>query len=72
LLTDVIRSKARTARYDLVGGVPTNSPPSENLHELALEWEHHGGVDYVIARIRLFANLGAPTYVVVAGTAKLA
>jgi hypothetical protein len=69
LLTDVVLSKARTARYDLVGGVPTSSPPSENLHELSLEWEHHGGVDYAIVKIRLFANLGAPTYVVVAGTA---
>jgi hypothetical protein len=39
-----------------------------NLHELELNWHRSDGVDYALVRIRLFANLGAPTYLVVAGS----
>jgi hypothetical protein len=67
LLLDVIREEARSTRYDLIGGA-RNDDHSENLHELALIRQRAGGVDYALVRIRLFANLGAPTYLVVAGS----
>jgi hypothetical protein len=70
LLKELIREPARAARYDLVGGAPTVEPPSENLHELDLTSQKSGATNYVIVKIRLFANLGAPSYLVVAGTTK--
>jgi hypothetical protein len=69
-LLDLITTEARSARYDLVGGMPSDTTPSDNLHELELNWHQFNGIDYALVKIRLFANLGAPTYVVVAGTAK--
>jgi hypothetical protein len=70
MLLDLITTEARSARYDLVGGMPSGATPSDNLHELELDWHQFNGIDYAVVKIRLFANLGAPTYVVVAGTAK--
>lgn len=70
-LLDFIRTAATSPRYDLVGGTPSGEP-SENLHELELYWERVAGVHYALVKIRLFANLGAPTYLVIAGTAKAA
>lgn len=71
LLIDLIKMTAKATRYDLVGGIPTTEPASNNLHELGLFWQQSNGVNYLIVRIRLFANLGAPTYLVVAGTSKI-
>ncbi len=67
MLLELIRTEARSARYDLIGGMPSTDP-SDNLHELELNWHRSEGVDYALVRIRLFANLGAPTYLVVAGS----
>jgi len=64
---EIVRAEARSARYDLIGGMPSTDP-SDNLHELELNWHRSEGVDYALVRIRLFANLGAPTYLVVAGS----
>ncbi|QND72103.1 hypothetical protein [Tardiphaga robiniae] len=69
-LLELIRTEATTARYDLVGGLSGTGEPSENLHELELNWETNNGINYAVVTIRLFASLGAPTYLVVAGTAK--
>lgn len=70
LLPAVIRQPASSQQYSLIGGEPNPSPASENLHELHLEWHRYGETDYATVRIRLFANLGAPTYWVVAGGSK--
>jgi hypothetical protein len=67
MLLDVIKEKARATRYDLIGGM-RNDAVSENLHELTLSRYVGNGVDYALVSIRLFANLGAPTYLVVAGS----
>jgi hypothetical protein len=71
-LLDLIKTEPRGVRYDLIGGTLGNEPPSTNLHELELNWRNVDGVDYAVIKIRLFASLGAPTYLVVAGTAKAA
>ena len=69
LLRELIRNKHPTnQRYDLVGGTSDSEGPSDNLHELGAEWRPAKGITYAVVRIRLFANLGAPTYLVVAGT----
>jgi len=70
LLLDVIRQPVADQRYDLVGGEREDSPATDNLHELRLEWHRYGSAVYATVRIRLFANLGAPTYWVVVGTPK--
>jgi len=69
-LPDFIRAKEPSPRSDFVGGIPDDLPPSENLHELALEWRNSRNLAYAVVKIRLFANLGMPTYLVVAGKAK--
>jgi hypothetical protein len=70
LLLEVIQSEAKSQRYDLIGGRPEDSPASDNLHELELYWQQVNTNSYAVVKIRLFANLGAPTYLVVAGEAK--
>lgn len=67
MLLDLIRNEPRDARYDLVGGTLLNEPATGNLHELALESRKVESASYVVVKIRLFASLGAPTYLVVAG-----
>jgi hypothetical protein len=67
LLLDVIKKTPIAMPHDLVGGELTTKPPTTNLHELDLHSVNVGSVEYVVVRIRLFANLGAPTYAVVAG-----
>jgi hypothetical protein len=67
LLNEFIRTGETVGRFHFVGGNIENSPPSENLHELGIDWWKVGQVDYAVVRIRLFASLGAPTYLVVAG-----
>lgn len=51
---------------------PTNmmhSPSGEGkwLHQASIYAERHNGVEYVTAKVRLFANFGMPTYKVVVG-----
>jgi hypothetical protein len=66
LLLEVIREEAAAPRFDLIGCSPMEAP-SNNLHEIGIKWQSSSGTDYAIARIRLFASLGAPTYLVIAG-----
>jgi hypothetical protein len=52
----------------LIGGFPDHLPPSDTLHEIGLERRTAAnGKAYAVAKIRFFANLGAPTYCVVVG-----
>ena len=53
--------------YHLVGGEQNETPPSNALHELGLEYREGSDGRYLVAHIRLFANLGAPNYLVVVG-----
>jgi hypothetical protein len=69
-LPDFIKNDARSPRFDLIGGNSQTEPMTANLHELGIEWMHANGSDYAVVRIRLFSNLGAPTYLVIAGTRK--
>ncbi len=57
------------ACYDLVGGNPIDIAPSEpdELHQLGHEIFAHDGKQLLLVGIRLFANLGAPLFWVVAG-----
>lgn len=48
--------------YELIGGDSELEPASENLHEIGWSPLGHEFGLYVSVRIRLFANLGAPTY----------
>jgi hypothetical protein len=51
-----------------IGG-QTNLPASKELHEISLEEpREHEGRTYFMVRLRLFANLGAPAYMIAAGT----
>lgn len=54
--------------FDLVGGASSQEEaPSANLHEMEIDWQRSAGTDYAIVKIRMFSNLGAPTYRVIAG-----
>jgi hypothetical protein len=53
--------------YQLVGGFPQTFSNSDSLHEIALRGVIANGILYAVVHIRLFANLGAPVYTVVAG-----
>jgi hypothetical protein len=66
-LLDVIREDAAAPRFDLIGCSSPMEAPSNNLHEIGIKWQESSGTDYAIVRIRLFASLGAPTYLVIAG-----
>jgi hypothetical protein len=66
-LLDVIREDAAAPRFDLIGCSSPMEAPSNNLHEIGIKWQASAGTDYAIVRIRLFASLGAPTYLVIAG-----
>lgn len=51
-----------------VGGESDELPAaSAALHEMSAGWEQVAGTDHLVVRLRLFANLGAQRYVVVAG-----
>ena len=56
----------------MIGGQSADAPASNNLHELGIDWRMVKNETYAVVKIRLFANLGAPTYLVVAGKAKAA
>jgi hypothetical protein len=71
-LTDFIRrtfsdEDESLAPYTYVGGSPLIEPESDSLHEIGWAPVGHGYLIYVVVRIRLFANLGTPTYYVVPG-----
>lgn len=50
-----------------VGGLPSIEPLGSTLHEIGIETPTTETWRYVVVRIRFFANVGAPTYRVVAG-----
>lgn len=54
-------------RYQLIGGSIIDEEPTDNLHELGLSEFKTGGVTHYLVRIRLFAKLGAPVYIVLVG-----
>lgn len=56
----------------LVGGDPAQDPPSEYINEIGLRNRTSvKGHPYIVVRIRLFSNLGAPTYYVVVSSLRL-
>jgi hypothetical protein len=61
LLTDMILGKYHPIGH-LVGGSFEDEPAEEELHTFALQRSTIGTVTFLIAIIRLFANLGAPRY----------
>lgn len=68
LLLDMITRKNPMEPYLFIGS--ELEPTAFTLHTLRLARFSMEGVDYVGARIRLFAHLNTPTYVVIAGTLK--
>lgn len=67
-LPDLILGKSETAQHwvGCYSGEPIGAE-EKVLHRLHLEWHEFNGRTYVTANIRLFAQLGAPTYWVVVG-----
>jgi hypothetical protein len=54
--------------HQLVGGQPEPNAATDSLHEIGLEQKRGAnGKIYVVAKLRFFANLGAPIYYVVVG-----
>lgn len=67
LLLDVIKNRSDYPTY-LVGGVPDELPPSaDNMHELSFRGIPVGDRMLLVVGVRLFANLGFPGYICVAG-----
>jgi hypothetical protein len=55
--------------YDLVGGEAEKHAKQPDLrHQLAYRWIDRPGERFLLARVRLFADQGAPIYYAVAGT----
>ena len=69
ILRDMIRDPDMTSRAVLpfVGG-QLPEPPRKALHFAEVVNTEIGDTTFVLVKIRLFAQLGAPTYLVVAGT----
>ena len=55
--------------FNHIGGEPelARNPTSNALHEIGLGYQRVNGKDYVVAKIRLFANHMGPIYYVVVG-----
>ena len=54
--------------WEYIGGEPDSGPASEELHEIALvSARHHNGRSFYMVRLRLFARLGAPSFLIAAG-----
>lgn len=75
LLTEFIRRKFSPFEqypecYHLVGGLPDSFAPSPSLHQVALAVSPANGQQYLICRVRLFGNLGAPIFMAVVGRVK--
>jgi hypothetical protein len=65
LLPDLILKK-RFNFASYIGSDPLFPPPSDHtLVDLSVNWSHDG--ELLIARVRLFAMLGAPLYYVIVG-----
>jgi hypothetical protein len=54
-------------RFHYIGGHSGLEPPSGALHEISIEPITAENWPYLVVRLRLFANLGSPTYRIVAG-----
>lgn len=70
ILTDIIRDPDRASRAAIgfVGGLHPSPPPPRSLHQLSVgRATIEGGTTFVVVRIRLFAQFGAPVYSVVVG-----
>jgi hypothetical protein len=70
LLTDFILGKTDIDSHYFVGCFPQiNLPPPEEepLHRMSFETADTGGQRYLVAKMRLFAKLGAPQHHVVVG-----
>lgn len=73
ILIDYIEQNTRNLdnedfRYQFWGGDASDLPPTPFLHELGLGLTRRLSDVFLVARIRLFAYLGAPAYFVVVGT----
>lgn len=58
--------------FRYVGGYSEPPPNSEALHQVTQGYAELNGTKFVLIRMRLFALLGAPEYLVVAGDCDLA
>lgn len=70
ILTDIIRDPDRSARTAIgfVGGLHPAPPAAPSLHQLSVgRAQIKDGQTFVVVRIRLFAQFGAPVYSVVVG-----
>jgi hypothetical protein len=56
--------------WHFVGGIENDEPPSGFLHEIGHEERELDGKIFLVVRVRLFANLGAPSYFIVTGELK--
>ena len=68
LLLELI-DKGTPGFFNHIGGDPYISKlkKSDHLHELGLGYQRANGIDYLVAKIRLFAKYGGPVYYVVVG-----
>lgn len=67
MLPPIIRNEIKAMPADLIGGDVRLVPPTENLHELNLWSAIADDIEYLVARIRLFAAMGTPTYYAIVG-----
>jgi hypothetical protein len=67
ILREFERAEQYPACFRLIGGVPSLHAPSDALHVLGLGYTETRGRTFLVAMVRLFANLGAPTYTAVVG-----
>jgi hypothetical protein len=68
LLRDFILSEAKVQPRNYIGGEFIDYPPGRNLHDASLVGiTAPSGISYLVCKIRLFAQLGAPQYHVVVG-----
>ena len=67
-LINLIRGEFPMYASHYVGSGITEDPSSDKLHEIEIDRSYHSRL--IIVRIRLFANLGMPTYYAVAGSSR--
>jgi hypothetical protein len=70
MLTDIIRDPDRSSRAAIgfIGGLHPAPPAPRSLHEMKVgRATIAGGPTFVVVRLRLFAQFGAPVYSVVVG-----
>lgn len=70
LILPIILGKSTNYGH-LIGGDPKSPPPTSHLHEVSWEWLIVHQQVYIIVKVRLFAQVGAPQYHVVVGTTGL-